>query len=154
MSNVRTRTGDEGQTDIKDQRVYKDSELMNLIGDLDETMAHFILGHNLKPRELEGFKDKVEDLILISAIVSGYKDIKDFPERKILDIEEEIVKRSEKFTDFTYPFDDRFKAQMNVLRTVVRRTERQAYRALKGNDFNTIRIYLNALSDFVFTYIE
>lgn len=154
MSNVRTRTGDAGKTDIKGQRVYKDSEIMDLIGDLDETMAHFILGHNLKPEEMKGFEDKVEDLILISAIVSGYTDLKEFPESKVLDIEDEIVHRSAIFTDFTYPFCDEFKAQMNVLRTVVRRTERQAYRVLRDDDFDTIKIYINALSDFVFTYIK
>lgn len=154
MSNIRTRTGDFGSTDIKDQRVYKDSELVGLIGDLDETMAYFILAHNLKPDDINGFEHVVDNLILISAIVAGYKPIEDFSENEVLDIENEIVHRGESFTDFTYPFNDVFKARMNVLRTVVRRAERQAHSVLRGAEYNTIKTYLNALSDYVFTYIK
>lgn len=154
MSNIRTRTGDFGSTDIKDERVYKDSELIGLIGDLDETMAYFILVHSLKPDDIDGFEDVVENLILISAIVAGYTPIEDFSESKVLDIENEIVHRGESFTDFTYPFNDVFKARMNVLRTVVRRAERQAHAVLRGDEYNIIKTYLNALSDYVFTYIK
>lgn len=153
MSGLKTRTGDFGQTDVKGQRVYKDSEIMNLIGDLDEAMAHFILAHNLKPEGMSGFEDKVKDLILISAIVAGYKEISEFPQTKITDLETEIEAASKNYTDFVYPFDDLFKAQMNVLRTVVRRAERQAHRVLRDEGFRTIKAYLNALSGVVFVYI-
>ena len=154
MSNIRTRTGDLGQTDIKSQRVYKDSDIVKLIGDLDETMAYFILAHSLKPDDIEGFEEVVHDLILISAIIAGYSSIEKFPESKVLELENEIVLRGESIADFTYPFDNTFKAYMNVLRTVIRRAERQAYATLREEEYGIIKTYLNALSDYVFTYIK
>ena len=154
MVKIRTKKGDLGKTDIKGARVSKNSDLIELLGDLDEVMAHFILAHNLKPNDISGFKDKVEDLVLISAIVSGYKDVKDFPKSKLDHIEKEIDDQSENYDFFIYPFDNVFKAHINILRTVVRRMERKAHYALKSEDYQVIKAYLNTLSDYVFTYMQ
>lgn len=151
---VTTRTGDAGETGLKDKRVDKTSGLIELMGNLDEVMAHLILSYSLNPKKSQGFKEKVDDLILVSSILAGYKNIDDFPANKIIEIEDEIKLRNDIFDGFVYPFDDPHKAQINVLRTVVRRAERSALRELSHDEFNVILIYLNRLSDYVFTYLK
>lgn len=151
---ITTKTGDKGMTGIKQKRLKKTSDLIELIGTIDEAQAHFILAYSLSQTKDEGFKEKVEDLNIINAILSGYKSYDDFPKSKISEMEKEIEKRNEAFDDFVYPFDDTYRAQVNLLRTVVRRAERYALRALSHDTDSLILVYLNRLSDYVFTYMK
>ena len=152
MSNITTRTGDTGSTDIKDYRVKKDSPIMNLIGDLDEAQAHIIYAYTLNNDAAGSFPDIVEKLFLISAIITGYKEASNFDSEEIDAIEAEIEVRGATTFDWVYPFKDSFMAQCNIARTVVRRAERSAYAELVGEEFKYIKIYLNRLSDLLFTY--
>lgn len=152
MSNITTRTGDTGSTDIKGYRVKKNSSIMNLIGDLDEAQAHIIYAYTLDNERGGSFPNIVENLVKISAIIAGYKEVSEFPTEEINLIEEAIEERGALTFDWVYPFNNSFMAQCNVARTVVRRAERSAYGELNEAEFNTIKIYLNRLSDLLFTY--
>lgn len=152
MSNITTRTGDGGSTDVKDYRVKKDSGIMELIGDLDEAQAHLIYAYTLNEKEAADFKGIVEDIVLISAIITGYHVIDSFPQTKITELEISIEERGQLIFDWVYPFDSPFRAQCNIARTVIRRAERSAYKELNESEYNIIKVYLNRLSDLLFTY--
>lgn len=152
MSNITTRTGDKGSTDINNYRVKKDSPIISLIGDLDEAQAHIIYAYTLDNERASSFPEIIENLVKISAIVAGYKEVNEFPSKEIDLIEEAIEERGALTFDWVYPFDNSFMAQCNIARTVVRRAERSAYGELREEEFDTIKIYLNRLSDLLFTY--
>ena len=152
---VTTKTGDQGNTGIYDKRLEKDDALIDLLGHLDEVMAHFIYAQAHYPEALQEFKTRVDELILIASIVAGFKPESDFKEATVAHLEEEIKKIAEQCSGFVYPFDDPYRATLNVLRTVVRRLERVMVRAFKQNqDYPLIRIYTNRLSDYVFILIN
>jgi|SRR5690554_4252155 len=153
--NVTTKTGDQGNTGIKDKRVDKDHAIIDLLGHIDEVMAHFILAQSLYPAELSDFKKRVDELILITAIVAGFKDESHFSTSLIENLENEIAVIAESCHGFVYPFDDTYRAQLNLLRTIVRRMERVMVATFKQNtDYPTLRVYVNRLSDYVFILIN
>lgn len=152
---VTTKTGDQGNTGIKDKRVDKDHAIIDLLGNIDEVMAHFILAQSLFPNQLNDFKKRVDELILITAIVAGFKEESEFSYTLIENLENEIATISESCNGFVYPFDDTFRAQLNLLRTIVRRMERVMVFAFKQTkDYPTLRVYVNRLSDYVFILIN
>lgn len=152
---VTTKTGDQGNTGVYNKRVNKDDSLIDLLGHLDEAMAHFIYAQAHYPEQLDEFKKRVDELILIASIVAGFKPESDFKEETVAYLEQEIKKIAERCSGFVYPFDDPYRATLNVLRTVVRRLERVMVKAFKENtDYPLIRIYTNRLSDYVFILIN
>lgn len=152
---VTTKTGDQGNTGINKQRLEKDHSIIDLLGHIDEVMAHFILAQSLFPKELPMFKDRVNELILITTIIAGFKDGSEFSIDLANHLEDEIRKISESCNGFVYPFDDPYRAQLNLLRTVVRRMERVMIGAFRENvDYPNIRVYVNRLSDYIFILIN
>jgi ATP:cob(I)alamin adenosyltransferase len=152
---VTTKTGDQGQTGVFNQRVEKDSLIIDLLGHLDEVMANMIDVYAEFPEANPELKDRVDELILMASIVAGFKEEADFGEERVAHLEEMIKLHNEKCFGFVYPFDNPMKARLNVLRTVVRRCERVMVRAFKENrDLPLIRVYMNRLSDYVFILIN
>lgn len=152
---VTTKTGDQGNTGLYQQRVDKDHVTIELLGQIDEVMAHLILAQSLFPAYLDDFKKRVDELILITAIVAGYKSPSEFSPSLVENLEAEIKTIADSCSGFVYPFDDLYHAQLNLVRTIVRRMERSMIRAFKQTeDIPIIRIYVNRLSDYVFILIN
>lgn len=152
---VTTKTGDQGQTGVFNQRVEKDSAVIDLLGHLDELMSHFILVQAYNPEHFDEFKERVNELILMASIIAGYKPIEEFKEDTVAYLELRIKEIADSCNGFVYPFSDPMKARLNVLRTVVRRCERVMIKAFKeSKDIPLLRIYLNRLSDYVFILIN
>jgi cob(I)alamin adenosyltransferase len=152
---VTTKTGDKGNTGLYNQRVDKDHIIIELLGHIDEVMAHLILAQSHFPKKLDDFKKRVDELILITAIVAGFKDESEFPIAYVTQLETEIKAIADSCSGFVYPFDDPYRAQLNLIRTVVRRMERVMIRAYKeSEDLQTIRVYTNRLSDYIFILIN
>ena len=153
--NVTTKTGDSGQTGLFNQRVEKDHPLVALLGAIDEVMAYFILIQAEYPAHFVAFKARVDELILMSAIVAGYKEEAEFKVELYEYLEHEIALIADDCHDFIYPFNDPMRAKLNVLRTKVRAMERSMIQAFKATrDFKVLRIYTNRLSDYVFILIN
>lgn len=149
--NLTTKTGDHGTTRIHQQRLDKDHPLIELLGEIDEVMAHFILAQSLYPNKLSMFKERVEELVLITSIVSGFKEESEFSDEIINNLEEKMKTIEASYQGFVYPFDDSYRAQLNLLRTIIRRMERAMVKATKTTkDFFKLRVYVNRLSDYVF----
>ena|SRR5690554_5629478 len=152
---VTTKTGDQGNTGIKDKRLEKDHVIIDLLGHIDEVMAHFILTQANYPKYTQDFKKRVDELIITTAIIAGFKDESAFPIELVENLENEIAKIADSCNGFVYPFDDPYRAQLNLLRTIVRRMERVMVNAFKQTtDYPTIRVYVNRLSDYVFIMIN
>lgn len=152
---VMTKTGDQGETGVKNARVEKDSSLVDCIGHLDEVMAHLIYNQSMAPDKLNEFKDRQKELSMIASILAGFVDESEFTQSYIDTLESRIKEVAESCNGFVWPFDDPYRARLNVLRTVVRRLERVAIKTFKEHgDRPLIRIYLNRLSDYVFILIN
>ncbi|MBS3973203.1 MAG: ATP:cob(I)alamin adenosyltransferase [Erysipelotrichia bacterium] len=152
---VMTKTGDQGETGVKNARVEKDSALVDCIGHLDEVMAHLIYNQSMAPDKLDEFKDRQKELSMIASILAGFIDEREFTQSYIDTLETRIKEVADQCNGFVWPFDDPYRARLNILRTVVRRLERVAIRAFKEHgDRPLIRIYLNRLSDYVFILIN
>ncbi len=152
---VTTKTGDQGETGVFNQRVEKDSSIIDLLGHIDETMAHMIDVQANHPKQTQPLKDRVDELITMASVVAGYKKPEDFPWAYVEYLEESIKEIANDCNGFVYPFDDPYRARLNVLRTVVRRCERVMIKAFKETtDIPVLRIYMNRLSDYVFILIN
>lgn len=152
---VMTKTGDQGHTGVKNARVEKDSTLVDCIGHLDEVMAFIIYNQSMAPDKLNEFKDRHKELSLIASIVAGFVDDSEFTQSYIDTLETRIKEVADSCNGFVWPFDDPYRARLNVLRTIIRRLERVMIRAFKEHgDRPLIRIYINRLSDYIFILIN
>lgn len=152
---VMTKTGDHGTTGVAGNRVAKDSVLIETIGMLDELSSSIILVTAENEADLSVWEPIVTDLIRFSSLLAGF-EVKDFdaPDR-IAFLEKEIAERQTAFHGFVYPFGDVKNARLHWLRSIVRRTERQAVRLSRSQDLPVgLSVYLNRLSDFVFTRMD
>lgn len=152
---VTTKTGDQGNTGINNRRLEKDHSSIDLLGHIDEVMAHLILAQAHYPNELSMFKERVDELILMTTIIAGFKEESEFSDDIIKNLEEQIKETAESCGGFVYPFNDPYRAQLNLLRTIIRRMERVMVRACKETkDFPKLRVYVNRLSDYIFILIN
>lgn len=148
---VMTKTGDQGSTGIKGARVEKDSSVVDCIGHLDEVMAYFIYNQSMAPERLGAFKQRHRELSLIASIVAGFVDESEFTQAYVDTLEAEIKAKADDCHGFLWPFDDPYRARLNVLRTIVRRLERVMVCMFKEHqDRPIIRVYMNRLSDYIF----
>ena len=143
---ITTKKGDLGKTTYKDITLDKDSPLMEVIGTIDELSAYLVylatLDHSDK------WKERVFELSKLAAYLTGYCD--KFDNSYITKLEIEISK-CDKF-EFKYPFDDSYKAQVNIARTIARRLERRYITYAKNNLDTGVSSYLNRLSDYLYTF--
>ncbi len=152
---ITTKTGDQGSTDVRNQRLEKDHPLIGTLGLIDEVMASFIYAQANYPEKLDEFKDRVQELVLMSAIIAGYKTIDAFKQEFITNLETTIDAVQHLDLDWYYPFNDVYRATLNVLRTQVRKMERSLIATFKETtDYPIIRIYVNRLSDYIFALMN
>ncbi len=153
MGIVTTKTGDKGKTYLKDKVVSKGSLTIESIGTIDELIANMILTQSLTQLDRELFERPVKKLIEIGSYLAGFKDVPDFKDITD-DLEKTILSKRENYNGFIYPYGDPKNAQINVLRTVVRRTERTLIRLHEENPLpESLLIFMNRLSDYVFVLV-
>lgn len=161
---IYTRTGDDGTTGLfYGGRVPKDSALPWAYGTVDEAQAAFGVARALAPRG-EEFDEMLvrlcRDLYVLMA------ELATMPENRsklkpgttlvtasmVEELEtliDEVNTRFEMPTEFVIPGQSAISAQLDVARTVVRRAERLALRAVVPESH--VVAYLNRLSDLCWT---
>ena len=142
---IYTKTGDKGETGLLEgKRLPKDSPIIHALGSIDE--ANSWLG------VVGGFTEIQKDLMTISSIIAGAK--LNFPLSKTKDLERKIDRLEKilpKLKGFIIPNGKN--AKLHFARALIRRAER-AVVSLHNSKFlvhSSILIYLNRLSDYVFT---
>ncbi|EFD92722.1 MAG: ATP--cobalamin adenosyltransferase [Candidatus Parvarchaeum acidophilus ARMAN-5] len=153
-----TGKGDKGSTDIRKGRVKKDSEIIELIGSLDELNA--FIGYSISKIKYKDIREMLKStelrLYYISAIVSGYDNL--VKNKKIIINEEDITeiekdigilsKEIKPLIKFLYPNGSEASCIVNICRAITRRTERRMVRCRIKNE-NALK-YMNRLSSLLF----
>ncbi|TFG81888.1 MAG: ATP:cob(I)alamin adenosyltransferase [Erysipelotrichales bacterium] len=149
---VMTKTGDNGSTGVFGKRIEKDSVLVETLGVLDELQSSIILVQSENQMDRKVWEELTFDLVHFCSLLAGF-EVKVFDALKRIEfLESEITKNQDAFKGFIYPFDDPRNARFHWLRSIVRRAERQVVRLGREQDLPIgLSVYLNRLSDYVFT---
>jgi len=158
---IYTKTGDKGETGLfssdksKKIRISKASLKIETIGSIDEAntflglAASFIKNKKLKEKVTEIQKHLFE----VGAILAGAKVQID--NNLVLEMEkgiDEMDKTLPKLTHFILPGGGESGSLLFMARTFIRRAERKVVALSKKEKVNSnLLIYLNRLSDYVFT---
>jgi cob(I)alamin adenosyltransferase len=166
LTRIYTRTGDDGSTGLSDfSRVSKNDPRLEAYADCDETNASIGVAVALgSPDErMVGVLRQIQnDLFDAGADLST--PVVEKPEHPPLRIGQEYIDRLEAWCDefneplpalnsFVLPGGTALSALLHVARTVARRAERSAWRAIAehGDSVNVLAAkYLNRLSDLLF----
>ncbi len=156
LSQIATRTGDDGSTGLGDnQRVSKNSLRVHAMGEVDELNSHIgvLLCEELPAGVRELLVEIQHQLFNLGGELSvpGFELLK--PEA-VLALDEALATHNEqlpRLQEFILPAGSRAAAQAHVCRTVARRAER-AVVALGNEEAikEAPRQYLNRLSDLMF----
>jgi cob(I)alamin adenosyltransferase len=156
LTQIATRTGDDGTTGLGDnRRVSKNSLRVQAMGDVDELNSHIgLLLCEPMPDGVRSLLVEVQhELFNLGGELSipGYELIKE-PALAALDAAlAEHNARLPKLEEFILPAGTRAAAQAHVCRTVARRAERAVVALGRDEAVNdTPRRYLNRLSDLMF----
>ena len=153
MGIVTTKTGDKGKTYLKDTVVSKGSLRLEAMGTIDELIANMILTQAVTQLDQELFEKPVKTLIEIGSFLAFYKGEPDFKAITAF-MEKVISERRDAFNGFIYPYGNVRNAQINVLRTIVRRTERTLIRLHEESALpEQLLVFMNRLSDYVYVLI-
>ena len=160
---VYTRTGDQGQTSLRGgARVAKDHPRVELLGTLDELLAH--LGAAASRTEPGWLRGRIEELQEIVFVACGELACPDEEARAGLDraltgrdvarleaIVDEVRSRTPVAPGFLFPVRD-VAVALNLARTVARRAERRLCTVLHDEEaFNpSVPAAINRLSDTLF----
>lgn len=159
MSKIYTRTGDKGKTSLFDgKRVLKSDKKVDSYGTIDElnsaigAAGAFIKDKSIK-KELEEIQN---DLLEIGSSLAVSQTLPaDQISNRPHELEILIDKLTNKLpplTQFILPGGGRGGALLHVARTVTRRAERNIVFLNKTEEIDeTIIVYLNRLSDLLFT---
>ena len=156
LSQIATRTGDDGTTGLGDNtRVSKDDLRVHAMGEIDELNSHIglLLCEPLAPAASELLGDIQHQLFNQGGELSipGFELLKD---DAVLALDEALAAYNgelPRLQEFILPAGNRAAAQAHVCRTVARRAER-ALVALGAREAlrDAPRQYLNRLSDLMF----
>lgn len=150
-----TRKGDDGNTNVVEKRVGKDSPLVNLLGDLDEVNSFIGLAASKVPwDDIKADLEKVQrDIFVIGEELASQKtkitqeDVKFLEQRTVV-----YRKESGPVKLFVIPGGSEEASYLHVARSVARRTERNAVKYSKELEFDKLVIvYLNRLSSLLFS---
>jgi cob(I)alamin adenosyltransferase len=166
LTRIYTRTGDDGTTGLSDfSRVSKNDARLEAYADCDEANAALGVAVSVgqpEDRILRVLRQIQNDLFDAGADLST--PVVENPEYPPLRVRQEYVDRLERWCDefneglpaldsFILPGGTALSAHLHVARTVTRRAERAAWRAVEqyGDGVNTLPAkYLNRLSDLLF----
>jgi len=156
LSQIATRTGDDGSTGLGDnQRVSKNSLRVHAMGDVDELNSHIgVLLCETLPPEVRALLVEIQHQLFN---LGGELSIPGFELLKadaVLALDEALAAHNAqlpRLQEFILPAGTRAASQAHVCRTVARRAER-AVVALGAEEAlqPTPRQYLNRLSDLMF----
>jgi cob(I)alamin adenosyltransferase len=167
---IYTKKGDKGRTGIfvpkpgKKKRIAKDAVRIEAVGTIDELDSLIGVCAGSCMNMAVGKKQKLTDilyniqrnLLTTGSIVGGSPLEFDGEEeaKKMEILIDEIDLMIPKLTNFILPGGDPLAAQLHLARSVGRRAERRFVTYSRGKKdvrLKSIRIYLNRLSDFLFT---
>lgn len=148
---ITTKTGDLGSTLIKDHRLLKSDPLIQALGDLDECSSLIIYMQAHLKFDRTTWELIVHELYQISSLITGY--LKDLNLREPISRLEVAIQSKQFLTQkFIFPFDDERAAHLHYVRAVIRRAERSCVALNQTQTLQAdILVYLNRLSDFVFS---
>lgn len=154
MGVVTTKTGDKGKTYLKDRIDSKGSLRLEAMGTIDELIATMILTQSITGMDRDLFEKPVKTLIEIGSYLAFYAGEPHFGQITET-MERVILERRESFNGFIYPYDDPKRAQINLCRTIVRRTERALVRLHEESPLpDSLLIFMNRLSDYVYVLLR
>lgn len=140
---ITTKTGDEGQTTCGNQRIGKDSLLVEVVGTIDELQS--IL-------ELIGEEEVVVDDLSELMGKIGCRSEMDI-NKKVLFLEQKIEVLEKELPELKHflRFKNKKALNLNWARTVARRLERRVVALNKQQKIDDkILVYFNRLSDYLF----
>lgn len=142
-----TKKGDGGKTEVRGKVVDKDSDLIEVLGSIDELIAVIGLGKN------KTLINKTDDLYTLMGYLAGYRGKKVDWKEKVVNLEEEIDKKEKKILKIDrFMKTEEMEPWINLARVVCRRTERRLVKYIKVDkkaDLNILK-YINRLSDYFF----
>jgi ATP:cob(I)alamin adenosyltransferase len=149
-----TRKGDDGTTSIGNNRVGKDSIIVNILGEIDELNS--FLGYTLTKIEWDDIRNDLmrvqEHLFILGEDI--IKSNNKIGENEIKWLEERVIKyRSESgpVKLFVIPGGSEIASLLHITRTITRRVERELVKYSKENTFNKwCLVYINRLSSLLF----
>jgi cob(I)alamin adenosyltransferase len=161
---IYTRTGDKGKTSLFDgTRVLKSHKRVDTYGTIDELNSNIgaVIAEmkeiKFKDRDLSKELEKIQhDLFDIgSALATPYPLPVEGLEKRTSEFEtqiDDLTKKMPEIKHFILPGGGKTGAFLHVCRTIARRTERQLVGLMQDEKIDeTIVIYLNRLSDLLFT---
>ena len=157
---IYTKTGDDGNTGLQGNfRIEKSHQRIISYGTVDEANAALgiVLANSLDEDITKVLTDIQNDLFLVGADLSN-PNLNDVKNRVTLDMVERLEQHIDKLetelpplTSFILPGGDTDAAQLQYVRTVVRRAETQVVKLNEKDEINSNCIkYLNRLSDLFF----
>lgn len=157
---IYTKTGDDGNTSLQGNfRIEKSHLRIISYGTIDEVNAALgmILANSLDEDITKILTDIQNDLFIVGADLSN-PNLNDVKNRVTLDMVERLEQWIDKFeldlpslTNFILPGGDIAAAQLQYVRTIVRRAETQVVKLSEKDEINSNCIkYLNRLSDLFF----
>lgn len=157
LSNIVTRTGDDGTTGLADgSRLSKDSARINALGSVDELNSHLgVLLAEPLPQEIREELLRIQnDLFDLGSTLALPGT--NFPQEKLVRLDAAIAHYNANLPplkEFILPGGGRAAALCHVARSVARRAERDhchlAHSEIVSNDGGR---YLNRLSDLLFVF--
>jgi cob(I)alamin adenosyltransferase len=153
MTKWYTGSGDSGKTKLPSiGEVWKDDDILEALGDLDELNSILGVISSLDPKISELIKEIQNDIFIISSEVAGFK--MNFSEDRVRFIEEkinELSKELEPLKNFVIPSGSLVSTFTHFARAVCRRAERKMVKLLRENKAEKMHvIYLNRLSSLLF----
>lgn len=159
---IYTRTGDDGSTSLfSGERVAKDALRVEAYGTVDELNSHLGLARASAPQALvEEYLVKLQNQLFVvgadlaTTAGSMRSRIVRIEERDVLWLEQEIDRMTAELPplrSFVLPGGTISAANVHVARTICRRAERQVIELSREETLGAILVYLNRLSDFLFT---
>ena len=161
MSKIYTKTGDRGKTSLFDgKKVFKSDRKVETYGTIDELNSAIGVAvseiRNPKSeirKELEEIQNDLLEIGSSLAVSSALpvNQLKDRPQEfeKLID---KLTKQLPPLTQFILPGGGKGGALLQLSRTIARRAERRVVGLSKSEHIDpTIVVYLNRLSDLLFT---
>jgi cob(I)alamin adenosyltransferase len=156
LSQIATRTGDDGTTGLGDgARVPKSSPRVHAMGDVDELNSHLglLLCEDI-PADIRSLLIDIQHQLFNlggELSIPGYQLLK---EEAVIQLDEALAHYNEtlpRLQEFILPAGNRAASQAHVCRTVARRAERLVVELAQTETIHAApRHYLNRLSDLMF----
>ena len=160
LTRIYTKGGDKGKTSLgSGQRVMKSSEIMQAIGDVDETNSYLgIIRHHCKNSEIDQVLAQIQnDLFDLGAdlcMPESQENALRIAASQVDWLETKIDLYNAELSDltsFVLPGGTEVASHVYVVRAICRRAERAAVAAQEKGGISPLAIkYLNRLSDLLF----